>query len=186
MRSWQDARGWRRNTGGKLTGIYSTGSPLCSWTLPSLPLLDSFNHGLPCHQPWWMTHPEITLLGTDWQGAVLPGAVLLVCLWEGQPPTTVTPLMRKGYLLIPPPLRSHFVRGGVAGEIEVTGVVVTLMRLSPPEGGGRKMMGSLARSKSLNLGARRAILMMWLMPLGSGPIVSLITMNTMRIPTSGP
>ena len=81
-----------------------------------------------------MTHPEITLLGMDWQGAVLTGAVLLVCLWEGQPPTTITPLMRKGYLLIPPPLRSHFIRGGVAGEIEVTRVVVTLMTLTS---GGR-------------------------------------------------
>ena len=76
--------------------------------------------------------------------------------------------------------------GVVAEEVEVTGVVVTPMRLSPPEGGKRRRMGSLARSKSLNLGARRAILMMWLTPLGSGPIVSLITMNTMRIPTSCP
>ena len=135
---------------------------------------------------WWMTHPKITLLRMDWQGAVLSRAVLLVCLWEGRPPTTITLLMRKGYLLIPPPLRSHFVRGGVAGEIEVTRVVVTPMRLSPLEGGVRKRMSSLARSKSLNSGARRAILMMWLMPSGSEPIVSLITMNTMRIPTSCP
>ena len=35
----------------------------------------------------------------------------------------------------------------VAEEIEVTGVVVTLTRLSPPEGGKRKRMGSLVRSK---------------------------------------
>ena len=94
--------------------------------------------------------------------------------------------MRKGYPLIPPPLRSGFVRGGVAEEIEVTGVVVTLMRLSPLEGGKRKRMGSLARSKSLNLEERRAILMMWLTPLGSGPIVSLTIVNTMRIPTLCP
>ena len=51
--------------------------------------------------------------------------------------------MRKGYPLILLSLRSRFVRGGVAEEIEVTGVVVTLMRLSPPEGGERKRMGSL-------------------------------------------
>ena len=38
--------------------------------------------------------------------------------------------MRKGCPLIPPPLRSHFVKGGVAEEIKVTGVVVTPMRLS--------------------------------------------------------
>ena len=94
--------------------------------------------------------------------------------------------MRKGYPLIPPPLRSRFVRGGVADEIEVTGVVVTPTRLSPPEGGESKRMHSLARSKSLTLGARRAILMMWPMPLGSGPVVSLITVNTMRIPTLCP
>ena len=74
----------------------------------------------------------------------------------------------------------------VAEEIEVTGVIVTSIRLSPLEGGERKRMGSLTKSKSLNLGARRAILMMWPTPLGSGPIVSLIIMNTMRIPTSCP
>ena len=74
----------------------------------------------------------------------------------------------------------------MAEEIEVIGVVVILMRLLPPEGGERKRMGSLARSKSLNLGARRVILMMWPMPLGSGPIVSHIIVNTMRIPTSCP
>ena len=85
-----------------------------------------------------------------------------------------------------PPLRSHFIRGGVAEEIEVTGVVVTLMRLSPPEGGKRKRMHFLVGSKYLNLGARRDTLMMWPMPLGSGPTVLLITMNTTRIPTSCP
>ena len=94
--------------------------------------------------------------------------------------------MRKGDPLIPLPLRSHFVRGVVAEEIEVTGVVVTPMRLSPPEGGERKRMGSLVRSRSPNLGARRVILMMWPTPLGSGPIASLIIVNTMRIPTSCP
>ena len=82
------------------------------------------------------------------------------------------------------PLRSCFVRGGVAEEVEVTGVVVTPVRLSPPEGGKRKRIDFLVRSKSLNLKARRVIFMMWPMPLGSGPTVSLITVNTMRIPTS--
>ena len=53
---------------------------------------------------------------------------------RGTIPTIVTPLMRKGYPLIPPPLRSHFVTGTVAEEVEVTRVVVTPMRLSPPEG----------------------------------------------------
>ena len=70
--------------------------------------------------------------------------------------------------------------------VKVTGVVVTLMKLTPLEGGKRKRMDFLARSKSLNLGTRRVILMMWIMPLGSGPIVSLITVTIMRIPTSCP
>ena len=92
--------------------------------------------------------------------------------------------MRKGYLLIPLSLGSPFVRGVEAGEIDVTGVVVTPMRLSPPERGERKRMGSLVRSRSPNLGARRVIPKMWPMPLGSGPGASLIIVNTMRIPTS--
>ena len=94
--------------------------------------------------------------------------------------------MRKGYPPIPPPLRSRFIRDGVAEGVEVTGVVVTPMRLSPPEGDERKRMDFPARSKSLNLEVRRVILMMWLMPLGSGPVVSLITVTIMRIPTSCP
>ena len=122
----------------------------------------------------------------DWPGAVLPGAVPLVYLWEGHSPTTITPLMRKGYPLIPLPLRSHFVRGVVAEEIEVTGVVVIPMGLLPPGEGGRKRMGSLLRSRTQNLGARRVILTMWLMPLGNGPIALHIIANTMRIPTSCP
>ena len=32
---------------------------------PLLPLLGHFNLGLPRCGPWWMTHPEITLLGMD-------------------------------------------------------------------------------------------------------------------------
>ena len=91
----------------------------------------------------------------DWRGAVLPWALPLVHLWEGHSPTTATPLMRKRYPLIPLPLGSHFLRGMVAEEIEVTGVVVILMRLLPPEGGRIKRMGSLVRSRSQNLGARK-------------------------------
>ena len=63
---------------------------------------------------------------------------------------------------------------------------VTPMRLSPMEGGERKRMGSLVRSRSPNLGARRVILTMWPIPLGSGPVASLIIVNTKRIPTSYP
>ena len=94
--------------------------------------------------------------------------------------------MMTGYPLILPSLISPLAGGVGAEEVEVTGVVVTPMRLAPPEGGKRKRMDFLARSKSLNLGARRDILMMWLMPLGSGPAVSLTTMIIMRILTSCP
>ena len=92
--------------------------------------------------------------------------------------------MRKGYTLIPLPLRSHFIRGMVVGEIEVIRVVVIPMRLLPLEGGRRKRVGALVRSRSWNLEVRKVILMMWPMPLGNGPAVSCIIMNTMRIPTS--
>ena len=76
-----------------------------------------------------MTQPENTLFGMDYQGAVLLGAALEVCPLERPPPITVTPLMRKGYPPIPPPLRSRFVRDRVAKEVKVTGVVVTPMTL---------------------------------------------------------
>ena len=111
---------------------------------------------------------------------------LMIGWMNHTPPNHCYTSDEEGYPLIPLPLTSHFIRGMVAEEIEVTGVVVTLMRLSPPEGGKRKRIGSLVRSRSPNLGARRVILMMWLTPLGSGPIASLIIMNTMRIPTSCP
>ena len=65
----------------------------------------------------------------------------------------------------------------MAEEIEVTGVVVIPMRLLPLQGGRRKRMGSLVRSRSQNLGARRVILTMWLMPLGNGPVALLIIKN---------
>ena len=94
--------------------------------------------------------------------------------------------MRKGYPLILLSLESPFIRGMVAEEIEVTGVVVTPMKLLSQEGGRRKRMGSLVRSRYQSLGARRVILMMWPMPLGSGPIVLCIIVNTMRIATSCP
>ena len=94
--------------------------------------------------------------------------------------------MMMGCPLIPPSLTSPFAGGVGAEEVEVTRVVVTLMRPAPLEEGERKRMNFLVRSKSLNLAARRVILMMWPMPLGSGPIVSLITVTIMRIPTSCP
>ena len=94
--------------------------------------------------------------------------------------------MRMGCLLIPPSLTSPFAGGMGAEEVEVTGVVVTQMKLAPPEGGKRKRMDFLVRSKSLNSEVRRVILTMWPTPLGSGPVVSLTTVTIMRIPTSCP
>ena len=94
--------------------------------------------------------------------------------------------MMTGYPPKPPSLISPFTGGVGAEEVRVAGVVVTPMRLAPLEGGKRKKMDFLARSKSPNLGARRVILMLWPMPLGSGPTVSLTIMITMRIPTSCP
>ena len=102
------------------------------------------------------------------------------------PPITITPLMRMGCPLIPPSLTGPTAGGVGAEEVKVTGVVVTPMKLAPLEGGKRKRMGFLVRSKSLNSEVKRVILMMWLTPLGSGPIVSLITVTIMRTPTSCP
>ena len=77
--------------------------------------------------------------------------------------------------------------GGVEVEgVEVTEVVVTPMIPAPPEGGKRRRMDFLVRSKSPNLVARKDILMTWLMPLGSGLTVSLTTMIIMRTPNSCP
>ena len=81
--------------------------------------------------------------------------------------------------------------GPFAGGVEVEGVkvikvVVTPMIPAPPEGGERRRMDFLVRSKSLNLVARKDILMMWPTPLGSGPTVSLMTVIIMRTPTSCP
>ena len=65
--------------------------------------------------------------------------------------------------------------GPFTGGVEVKGVkitvVVTLM---------------IVKSKSPNLVARKDILMMWPMPLGSGPAVSPTTVIIMRTPTSCP
>ena len=91
-----------------------------------------------------------------------------------------------GYTLIPPSQIGPFTGGMGAEEVEVTGVVVTLMELTSREGDVRKRMDFLVRSKYPNSGARRVILMMWPTPLGSGPAVSPIIVIIMRIPISCP
>ena len=102
---------------------------------------------------------ELTLFRVDGQGAVLLRALLLAHLREGHPSATAT-LMMMGYPLIPLSLTSPFARGMGAEGVKVTGVVVTPMIPAPPEGGERKRMDFLVRSKSLNLVARKDILMM--------------------------
>ena len=131
-------------------------------------------------------HPEPTLLDMDWQGVVLLRVLLLTHLWEGHSLATANPLMTTGYPLILPSQISPPAGGIGAEEVEVAGVVVTLMEPAPLGGGIRKRMDFLVRSKSLNLGARRVILMMWPTPLGSGSAVSPTIVIIMRILISCP
>ena len=130
--------------------------------------------------------PEPTLLDTDWQGVVLLQVLLLTHLWEEHSLATANPLMMTGYSLILPSLISPPTGGVGAEEVEVARVVVTLMEPTPLEGGIRKRMDFQVKSKSPNLEARRAILMMWPMPLGSGPTVSPTIVIIMRILISCP
>ena len=131
-------------------------------------------------------HPEPTPLNMDWQGVVLLQVLLLTHRWEGHSLATANPLMMTGYPLILPSLISPPAGGMGAEEVKVARVVVTLMERAPLGGGIRKRMDFQVKSKSLNLEARRAILMMWPMPLGSGPAVSPTIMIIMRILISCP
>ena len=77
--------------------------------------------------------------------------------------------------------------GGVEVEgVERAKVAATPMIHTPPEGGKRRKMDFLVKSRFPNSVVRRDILMKWPMPLGSGPAVSLTTTITMRILTSCP
>ena len=131
-------------------------------------------------------HPKPTLFDMDWQGVVLLWVLLLTHLWEGHSQATVNPLMMMGYPWIrPSPMGPP--EGGVgAEEAEVAGAIVTLMGPTPLGGDGRKRMDFQVKSRSPNVEARRAMLMMWPVPLGSGPTVSHTIMITMRILTSCP
>ena len=133
-----------------------------------------------------MMRPDHTLFDTDWQGVVLLRVLLLTHLWEGHSLTTVNPLMTTGYPRIcPSPIGPP--EGGMgAEEAGVAGVVVTLMGPAPLGEDVRKRMDFQVKSRSLNLEARRAMLMMWPAPLGSGPTVSPTIMITIRILTSCP
>ena len=90
----------------------------------------------------------------------------------------------EGHPVMPPIMTGLFVRGVEVEGVGKAKVAVTLMIRAPREGGERRKMDFLVKSKSRNLVVKRDILMMWPMPLGSGPSVSPITVTTMRIPTS--
>ena len=131
-------------------------------------------------------HPEPTLFDMDWQGVVLLRVSLLTHLWEGHSQAIANPLMTMGYPQIHPSLIGPPEEGVGAEEAKVAGVVVTLMGPAPLGGDVKKRMDFQVKSRSLNSEARRAMLMMWLVPLGSGPAVSPTIMITMRILTSCP
>ena len=131
-------------------------------------------------------HPEPTLFNMDWQGIVLLWVLLLTHLWEGHSQATANPLVMTGYPWICPSLMGPPEGGMGAGEAEVARAVVTLMGPAPLGGNGRKRMDFQVKSRFPNSKARRAMLMMWPTPLGSGPAVSRTIMTTMRIPTSCP
>ena len=71
-------------------------------------------------------------------------------------------------------------------EAEVARAVVTLMGPAPLGEDVRKRMDFQVRSRSPNLEARRAILMMWPTPSGSEPAASHTIVITMRIRISCP
>ena len=94
--------------------------------------------------------------------------------------------MMMGYPPIPPPQIEPPVGGMGAGGAAVTGVAVTPMALAPLGEGVRKRMDFRVRSRFLNSEARKAILMMWPVPSGSGLAASCTIVITTRIHTSCP
>ena len=122
----------------------------------------------------------------DWQGVVLLWVVLLTHLWDGHSQISTNPLMMTECPRIRPSQMGPPEGGVGAEEAGVAGVVVTLMGPAPMGGDVRKRMDFQVKSRFPNLEARRAMLMMWLAPLGSGPTVSRTIMITMRIHTSCP
>ena len=122
----------------------------------------------------------------DWRGVVLLRVLPLTHRWEGHSQATTNPLMTTGYPQIRPSLIGPPEGGVGAEEAKVARVVVTLMGLVPLGGDVRKRMDFQVKSRSLNLEARRAMLTMWPVPLGSGPAASPTIMITMRILISCP
>ena len=131
-------------------------------------------------------HPEPTLFDMDWWGVVLLQVVLPTHLWEGHSQAITNPQTMKGYPWICPSQMDPSEGGMGAEEAEVAGVVVTLMGPIPLGGDRRKRMDFQVKSRSPSSEARRAMLMMWPAPLGSGLAVSPTIVITTRIPTSCP
>ena len=131
-------------------------------------------------------HPKPTLFDMDWQGVVLLWVVMPTHLWEGHSQVITNLLMMMGYPRIRPSQMDPPEGGVGAEEAKVAGVVVTLMGPAPLGKDRRKRMDFQVKSRSPSSEARRAMLMMWLAPLGSGSAVSSTIVITMRIPTSCP
>ena len=94
--------------------------------------------------------------------------------------------MTMGYPPIPPSQINQTVGGvGVEGAA-VAGAAVTSMALAPLGEGIRKRVDFRVRSRFLNSEARKAILMMWPVPSGSGLTASHTIVITVRIHTSCP
>ena len=130
--------------------------------------------------------PEPTLFDMDWQGVVLLQVVLPTHPWEGHSQAITNPQIMTGYPRIRPSQMDPPEGGVGAEEAEVARVVVNLMGPAPLGEDVRKRMDFQVKSRSLSLEAKRAMLMMWLAPLGSGPAVSPTIMITMKILTSCP
>ena len=94
--------------------------------------------------------------------------------------------MTMGYPLIPPSQIEPLIGGIGAIGAAVAVVAVTLMVHTPLGEGRRKRMDFQARSRFLNLEARKVILMMWPVHSGSGLAASRTIVITMRIHTSCP
>ena len=120
----------------------------------------------------------------DWQRVVLLWVLLLTHLWEGRSQAIANPLMMMGYPWIHPSLMGPPEGGVGEEEAEAARAVVTLTGPTPLGGDRRKRMDFQVKSRFPNSEARRAMLMMWPVPLGSGPTVSRTIMTTMRILTS--
>ena len=122
----------------------------------------------------------------DWQGVFLLRVVLPTHLWEGHSQAITNPQTMTGYPRIRPSQTDPPEGGMGTEEAEVAGVVVTLMGPAPLGEDIRKGMDFQVKSRSPSSEARRAMLMMWPAPLGSGPTVSPTTVITTRILTSWP